>query len=101
MGQHLNRLNAEESLKWDEAYERFCETGKWEECKMKAFKKWYTELPMREDVEDFTITTQTKYRKGWRAALEEVLKQANLPSSVDKVDIMNWIEKELGEDDET
>ena len=31
MGQHLNRLNAEESLEWDKAYKRFCETGEWEE----------------------------------------------------------------------
>ena len=31
MSQHLNRLNKEESLEWDEAYKRFCETGEWEE----------------------------------------------------------------------
>ena len=37
MGQHLNRLNAEEAAEWDEAYKRFCETGKWEECEMKVY----------------------------------------------------------------
>ena len=31
MSQHLNRLNAEESFEWDKAYEKFCETGEWEE----------------------------------------------------------------------
>lgn len=31
MDHRLNRLNAKESLEWDEAYKRFCETGVWEE----------------------------------------------------------------------
>lgn len=73
MSQHLNRLNAEESLEWDEAYKRFCETGEWEEYKMKAFWKWYGELPMREDAEDFSLDTQAKYKKGWKAAFELML----------------------------
>lgn len=36
MSQHLNRLNAEESVEWDEAFEKFCETGQWEE-QMKVY----------------------------------------------------------------
>ena len=97
MSQHLNRLNAKEAAEWDIAYKRFCETGTREESGMKAFEKW-SKTP------NGYAERESDYAEGeaaWRAALEEVLKQANLPSSVDKVDIMNWIEKELGEDDET
>lgn len=31
MSEHNNRLNKEESLKWDKAWKKFCETGVWEE----------------------------------------------------------------------
>ena len=37
---------------------------------MKKFEKWYCELPIREDAEDFTISTYKLYKKAWKAALE-------------------------------
>jgi len=96
MGQHLNRLNAKEALEWDKRYERFCETGKWEE-EMKQFEKWNKPYYLN----DLALSDElrAKHRKqerkcGWKAALKEVLKQIKLPSSVDKVDIADWIEKE-------
>lgn len=31
MSEHLNRLSKEQSVNWDVAWKRFCETGVWEE----------------------------------------------------------------------
>ncbi|KKN69778.1 hypothetical protein LCGC14_0437240 [marine sediment metagenome] len=44
---------------------------------MEQFEKWYIELPMREDAEDFSFDTQEKYKKGWRAALKWAMTLAN------------------------
>ena len=60
---------------------------------MKEFEKWYNELPMREDVEDFTLATQAKYKKGWRAALELVF--GWLDYSTEHEEIKDKICKEL------
>lgn len=48
---------------------------------MKAFEKWYTELPIREDAEDFSLETQAKYKKGWKAALAWVLEELKIEES--------------------
>ncbi len=66
---------------------------------MKAFEKWYNELPIRED---FTLGTQAKYKKGWRAALKEVLEQLNViyDGDFENSDIVEWIKKELGDKDD-
>lgn len=42
---------------------------------MKEFEKWYNELSMREDAIDFTIPTYENYKKGWKVALEWVLRE--------------------------
>lgn len=48
---------------------------------MTAFDKWYDELPMREDAEDFTLGTQAKYKKGWQAALGWILEELEAEES--------------------
>ena len=60
---------------------------------MKEFEKWYRELPMREDAEDFTILTCEKYEKGWKAALEWVRDNLVIDSSANEI-----INQELGEE---
>ena len=67
---------------------------------MKQFGKWYGKLPMREDAKDFTLATQTKYKKGWRAALEwihEYMVEQEPDTPYFDYVLLNKIEKELGD----
>ena len=43
---------------------------------MKAFGKWVEKLFKTEGEEDFSLNTQAKYKKGWKAALEWIYKEA-------------------------
>ena len=65
---------------------------------MKQFEKWYGELPIREDAEDFTLETQAKYRKGWIAALEWTLSNETSICYSLPVVLVDLIEKEMKED---
>ena len=62
---------------------------------MEEFEKWYNELPMREDAEDFTISTYKKYRKGWVAALKWMLNNTDGSCGVRKCIPMESIRDEL------
>lgn len=49
---------------------------------MTEFEKWYNELPIREDAEDFTLETQAKYRKGWEAAIKNAFEEGGIVSEL-------------------
>jgi len=55
---------------------------------MEQFEKWNDSLPVLEK-----RYQSLERKKGWRAALEEILKQLKQP--IYSADIMAWIEKEL------
>jgi len=69
---------------------------------MKEFEKW----DKRQRINDLRIfdipvvnSNQKERYKGWKAALEEVLKQLNdiYDGDFENSEIVKWIKKELGE----
>ena len=72
---------------------------------MSLFKTWEnkagcdTPIEVCELVEDCSACTQLK-KEGWKAALEEVLKQLDIiyDGDFENSDIVKWIEKELKEE---